>query len=118
MEDMMKETIKNGKVIRDGKVAVLVSSGFGAGWYSWNSDYEELLFNPTLVQMVLDGLENEIDQEVLFDALGLNEDDHIYTGGRDGLYVQWVDEGTQFEINEYDGSESLEEYGVGNWITA
>jgi hypothetical protein len=26
------------KVIRDGKVAVLYSPGYGAGWYSWNRD--------------------------------------------------------------------------------
>jgi hypothetical protein len=28
------------KVIRDGKVAVLISDGYGAGWYSWNKKYQ------------------------------------------------------------------------------
>lgn len=43
------------KVIRNGKVAVLVSEGFGAGWYSWNREYKELLFHPKLVEMVEQG---------------------------------------------------------------
>ena len=29
------------KVIRDGKVAVLYSPGYGAGWYSWNWNHPE-----------------------------------------------------------------------------
>jgi len=40
------------KVIRDGKVAVLISQGWGAGWYSWHRDNQELLFHPKLVEMV------------------------------------------------------------------
>jgi hypothetical protein len=39
------------KVIRDGKVAVLYSPGYGAGWYSWH-DNEELLYDPVIVDMV------------------------------------------------------------------
>ena len=42
------------KVVRDGKVAVLISQGFGAGWYSWNSN-EQLLFSPKIVEMVEQG---------------------------------------------------------------
>ena len=45
------------KVIRDGKVAVLVSPGFGAGWSTWSyvgeEDYRNfMLFDSTLVTMV------------------------------------------------------------------
>lgn len=40
------------KVIRDSKVAVLYSPGFGAGWYSWNTKHPQLLFHPKLVEMV------------------------------------------------------------------
>ena len=43
------------KVIKEGKVAVLVSPNYGAGWYSWNSGYKELLFHPKLVEMVEQG---------------------------------------------------------------
>ena len=78
------------KVIRDGKVAVLVSHGFGAGWYSWNSEHQELLFHPKLVEWVKENL-------------GID----IYAGGSDGLTIHWLPIGTAFEIDEYDGSESL-----------
>ena len=30
-----------------------------------------------------------------------------YLGGVDDLIVEWVQEGTQYEITEYDGNESL-----------
>lgn len=40
------------KVIRDGKVAVVYSPGFGDGWYTWNMDCPELLFDPIIVQCV------------------------------------------------------------------
>ena len=43
------------KLIVDGKVAVLVSRGFGAGWSTWMSDYPECVFDPVLAQMLIDG---------------------------------------------------------------
>ena len=36
MTDIMK------KVNENDEVAVLVSPGYGAGWYSWNKDYLQL----------------------------------------------------------------------------
>ena len=39
------------KVIRDGKVAVLYSPGYGAGWFSWHG-IEELLYDPVVVGMI------------------------------------------------------------------
>ncbi len=50
------------KVIRNGMVAVLVSPGYGAGWYSWN-DHKELLFHPKIVEMVEKRRTEEITQE-------------------------------------------------------
>ena len=91
------------KVIRDGKVAVLVSHGFGAGWYSWNSEHQELLFHPKLVEMVEQKRNKEIDDEWVKENLGID----IYAGGADGLTIHWLPIGTAFEIDEYDGSESL-----------
>ena len=91
------------KVIRDGKVAVLVSHGFGAGWYSWNSEHQELLFHPKLVEMVEQKRNEEIDDEWVKENLGID----IYASGSDGLTIYWLPIGTAFEIDEYDGSESL-----------
>ncbi len=90
------------KVIRDGKVAVLYSRGYGAGWYSWNSD-KELLYHPKLVEMVEAGRQEEITEEWVMENLGLE----IYAGGAEGLTIMWIDEGTPFYIDEYDGAESI-----------
>ena len=40
------------KVIRNAKIAVLVSPGYGAGWYSWNKSHPECLFDPEVVAWV------------------------------------------------------------------
>ena len=92
------------KVIRNGQVAVLYSSGFGAGWYSWN-DKKELLFHPKLVEMVENNKQKEITEEFCKDLL--NTDDYICVLGAEGLQIERLDEGTLFEIHEYDGSESI-----------
>jgi len=39
------------KVIVDGKVAVLYSPGYGAGWFSWHN-VEELIYDPEVVKLV------------------------------------------------------------------
>lgn len=92
------------KVIRNGKVAVLVSPGYGAGWYSWNQDYKELLFHPKLVELVEQGNQKEIDEEWVKNNLGLED---VYCGGAKNLQIVWLKEGTAFIIEEYDGSESV-----------
>jgi len=92
------------KVIRDGKVAILVSGGFGAGWYSWNTNHKELLYHPKVVAMVEQNKQNEIDEEWCQKELGLS---NIYCGGASNLTITWLPEGTPFKIDEYDGSEGL-----------
>ena len=91
------------KVIRDGKVAVLISHGYGAGWYTWNRDYQQLLFHPKLVEMVEQNRRNEIDNQWVLENLGIE----MYAGGSDGLKIHWLPIGTAFEIEEYDGAETL-----------
>jgi hypothetical protein len=91
------------KMIRDNQVAVLYSPGFGAGWYSWNQDHPELLFDPVVVQMVLDDRKHDI--EAYCDRV--YGEDEVYCGGAGDLVVRWLPTGTQFRIEEYDGSESL-----------
>ena len=99
------------KVIKEGKVGVLVSPGFGAGFLTWGAPIEAI-FNPTLIGLV----ENEKWQE----AIDFVEEtwDSIYTGGVEDLVVAWIPEGTKFQITEYDGSESIELLEDVNWITA
>lgn len=92
------------KVIRDGKVAVLISHGFGAGWYSWNHEHKQLLFDPKLVDMVEKGRANDITEEWVKENLGI---DNVYCGGASDLKIHWLPIGTAFLVDEYDGNESL-----------
>ena len=89
------------RVIRDGMVAVLVSPGFGAGWSTWNTEYEELLFDPGIVDLV-----EQKNWQELGTYVTLKYPD-IYQGGMENLEIQWVPQGAEFVIDEYDGAESL-----------
>jgi hypothetical protein len=91
------------KVIRDGKVAVLYSPGYGAGWYSWHC-IPEAIFHPKLVELVENDRHSEITPEWITE--NLNEE-NVYTGGVMDLEIAWVPVGTKFKISEYDGSESI-----------
>lgn len=88
------------KLVRDGKVAVLYSPGFGAGWSTWASD-PQMVFDPELAEAVLSG-----DKDLMLDVARRNFPD-AYLGGVDDIEVAWLSEGTAFYIDEYDGSESI-----------
>jgi len=107
------------KYIRDGKVAVLISPGFGAGWSTWNPDYPGMLFDPVIVEMLL----NAKEEEKAFVAgqieahVDINYPDASISG-LENLEVQWVPIGTEFVVGEYDGSESLRTMDSFAWIKA
>jgi hypothetical protein len=108
-------TDKMDKVCVDGKVAVLYSPGYGAGWSTWNSDIPELVFDPTLVQMVLDRVDLQEMKDYCSDKW-FNKD--LYLGGLEDLCVYWVPQGERFRIDEYDGSESVVLLDNEYWFTA
>lgn len=100
------------KVIRGGKVAVLYSPGYGAGWSTWNCDTDSpgqnigmenfLLFDPTLVKLVENDERDRIPRYVE------SVYPEAYTGGADNLSILWISQGTAFKVTEYDGDESIE----------
>jgi hypothetical protein len=49
--------VESEKIEKDGKVAVAVSPGFGAGWTTWNSLSP---FEPKVIEMIEKGKQNEI----------------------------------------------------------
>ena len=100
------------KLSEDGKVAVLYSPGFGAGWYTWNYEFPEILFDPAIVKFVE---KDQRDKLVTYVTLKYPE---IYTGGMTDLTVEWIPEGTLFKVNEYDGSESIEYKENDHWMIA
>jgi hypothetical protein len=99
------------KLIRDQKVAVLVSPGYGAGWYTWHG-VEQLIYDPSIVEWV--------EQEALDKVLTYMELKYpdVYCGGVENLEVRWVPKGAQFRIDEYDGAESLVLAINEHWLTA
>lgn len=103
------------KVIRDSKVAVLYSPSFGAGWYTWNTEHESMLYHPMLVDIVLSG---EPDWKIKAHALAALIWPDAYIGGIGDLTVEWIPTGTLFKINEYDGSESIEYKESSGWFVA
>ena len=100
------------RVVRDGLVAVLYSPGYGAGWYSWNTGHPEILFDPAIVELV----EKEKWEEL--QAFVTLKYPDIYTGGLRDLQIRWIPQGMQFQVNDYDGNESIELRDQVDWITA
>lgn len=109
------------KFIKDGEVAVLYSPGFGAGWSTWNNIEwngqdlgQVLLYAPDIVEMVLTGAKPE-DIEYyctqFYGGVG-------YFGGASDLQVVWMKPGTEFMVNEYDGSESIRYKKEPIWFVA
>ena len=91
------------KVIRDGRVAVLVSPGYGAGWSTWADKPEKAVFSPEIVIWVESGKPTDVRLK--------NEDrweeEFGYLGGIEDLEIEWLELGTRFTVDEYDGSERL-----------
>ncbi len=116
------------KVIENGKVAVLISPGFGAGWSTWNSirdgvTSEQLLFDRNIVALTIQRDLGEITPDQHYELVSAYCDktfgeNNVYCGGVDDLEIVWVPQGTLFKINEYDGSESIEYKENDYWITA
>lgn len=97
------------KFYRGGKVAVLYSPGFGAGWSTWSygERAEQLAFDARLVQAALNGV-NDI-QPLLDEIFGPSA--HTYPGGWGTIKIKWLPVGTRFTIKEYDGAEFVKLLG-------
>ena len=100
------------KLVRDGHVAVLYSPDYGSGWYTWNTNHPELLFDPAIVQLVEEDKWDELKTYVTLQY------PNIYEGGMWELKIAWIPEGAMFRINEYDGDESIELKDDADWFTA
>ena len=81
------------KIIEGGKVAVLVSKGYGAGWSTWNHDVsrERLSMDARVIRAFRDGSLNGETAEDVLRELG---------------------------IAEHDGFEYIEEVADIDWLTA
>lgn len=95
------------KVIKNGEVAVLISPGYGIGWYSQHG-IKSLLFHPKLVELVEQNRKEEITEELCKELVGdLRDETFICTLGARDLKIYWVKEGSAIRITEFDGFEKL-----------
>lgn len=92
------------KYIKDGKVGVLYSPGYGAGWSTWGSKENRvaMVFCPELCEAV------DKDLTLLqIKAIAHKHFPEEYLGGLEDICVVFLKPGTRFRIDEYDGSESI-----------
>ena len=115
------------KYVNDGKVAILVSPGFGAGWSTWNDAnlscdkrVVEFYFQHKDDKQFLKKLDDIDSKEAknaenLFKSWGY---EGVYFGGFSDIEVHWLPVGTKYRITEYDGCETIETVDSINWETA
>lgn len=105
------------KVVRNGLVAVLYSPGYGSGWYTWNNEYLQILYDPKIVEWVEAGKPE--DQLDLIKAYMKSTYPDTYIGfNLTQLKIEWMPVGTQFQVHEYDGFESIKYASEQKWQTA
>ena len=84
---------------KNGKVGVIISTGFGAGFSTWNNT--EMAVDFDLVEAFLKGDMNR------FKYIADEKYGDWYDGGTVSLKVEWVPVGSRFMIREYDGDETI-----------
>ena len=101
------------KVIRDGKVGVIYSPDYGAGWYSWNTEFPEIMFDPNLINFI-----EKKEWEKLRAYIELKYPEVFVSEYDLNLEIEWLPEGTEFKIDEYDGAESIVFKETETWMIA
>lgn len=96
-----------------GQVGVILSSGWGAGWSTWNPQYPDMLFDKDIIELLL---EHATDDQIV--EVAKEKYPEAYLGGVDGLTVMFLAPGTAFMVQENDGSESVMIRDKQNWEIA
>ena len=92
------------------QIGILYSPGFGAGWSTWGN------CEMALDQELAVAIDSKLPYEEILKIAERNWPEQYY-GGLDDCVVEWVDEGTLFAVEEYDGSESLRFQASGDYWT-
>lgn len=98
----------------EGKIGIVYSPGFGAGWSTSGED--ESQHGMALDQELACAIERGVPYSVLERIAQKNWPDE-YLGGLKNCKVEWVEPGTPFIIEEYDGYESVR-FSSDNWLIA
>lgn len=95
----------------EGKIGIVYSPGYGAGWSTWGNP--EMALDQTLANMIEDGKPHSVI-EAYCEAAWPDG----YLGGLEDCVVMWVEKGTQFIVKGYDGSEFVVFNHDNYWMTA
>ncbi len=93
------------------KVGIIWSPGYGAGWSTWGC--AEMALDQELAKAI----DTPLPYEAILHIAETNWPDQYY-GGLEGCQVEWVEKGTAFSIEEYDGSESITFADSKQWSVA
>lgn len=105
--------LDDGRLYNDkDQVAVIISPNYGAGWYTWNPDYPDCLFDKDIAAALLNK-----DLYAAIDIASTKYPD-CYSGGLEDAVVVWIDIGTKFKVIAYDGYETLQIYDSNSYLTA
>lgn len=99
------------KIVRGGKVAVVLTGTYGGGWFSWHHS-RAALHDPEVVQWIEAG-----KPEANIEYFVNKYPEHSLSTLR-GLRVQWIPVGCRFVVDEYDGCESVVLEDHIDWMVA
>ena len=109
------------KVVNDGMVAIIIAPTYGSGWFTWYGK-EEMLYDPVVVDLIQKNNNpdlwdhNEIHDQFtdhIKEKYGIDDYFNI-----DDLALEWVEEGEEFFVDEYDGAESVRFRDHFKWMKA
>lgn len=88
----------------NGNVGILISRRFGAGWSTWDYNHGyDIAMDKRIIEKWLTSPSCDEMEEFLA-SIGY---ENVYMGGYGDLSLEYVEPGTKFYIDEYDGAESL-----------
>jgi hypothetical protein len=108
------------KTVRDGHVAVIITTAFNSNWYT-NHEVPELLFDPVVVNMVeeMKKSDNPLEVALLIEKYcDERYGERTYYGDTMYLDVKWVPQGTAFNVEVIDNYETIIEQPVSKFLVA
>lgn len=93
------------------QIGIIYSPGYGAGWSTWGDKKQAL--DQELAKAIWDNEPYEIIEQI-----AKRNWPNAYLGGLSDCIVEWVERGTQFIVEEYDGSERLTFQEGDHWQVA
>lgn len=108
--DNVSIEVVRSRYVKDGKIGVVISPRFGGGFSTWGPS--EMALDPVIVELVLQ------EDDIKLNEYLQTKYSYDFIGNVDELTVKWLDPGTRFYIQEYDGSEDIVTENDVMWLQA